>query len=74
MDELEKLRDQAFIAKNRIAELQQELTAAVEKNRELLERLTLTQKEREILHGHEDGCVRLGDLRPILRRIFGEAA
>lgn len=74
MDELERLRSQAFIAKNRITELQEQLAVAEQRNQKLLERLILTEHERQVLSGHEDGCVRIGDLRPILRRIFGEAA
>lgn len=39
---------------------------------ELLVRLALTPEERAVLDGRGDGCVRVGDLRPIARRVFGD--
>ncbi len=74
MDDLERLRSQAFLATNHIAELQAQLARMEQENRQLAERLTLSDDERKILAGHEDGCVRVRELRPILRRIFGDAA
>lgn len=35
------------------------------------DRLTLSDGERVILAGHGDGCIRVNDLQPILRRVFG---
>ena len=60
MDEMERLRDELRLAKEQICQLR--------------ERLTLSEEERTILTGQGDGCVRLGDLRPLVRRVFGDAA
>jgi hypothetical protein len=74
MDDVERLQAQAFMARNRVAELQQQLEATQRNFRELSERLTLSEHERKVLEGHEDGCVRVNELYPIIRRVFGEAA
>ena len=72
--EVESLRDQVFVARNRISELLEQLESAERSYRELQDRLELSAQEQNILAGRYDGCIRLGDVRPILRRVFGEAA
>jgi hypothetical protein len=74
MSELEKLQDQTFLARNRIQELQEQLSATQQKLHELQDRLTLSDQERAVLEGESDGCIRVGDLRPIVDRILGRAA
>ncbi len=71
MSELEKLQTQAFIARNRIADLEAQLTSAAQQLQEIHERLKLSDHERAVLKGRDDGCVRVGELWPILNRIFG---
>jgi hypothetical protein len=72
MTELEELHTRDFLARNRIAELQEQLSVAERRLDQLSERLTLSQQEKAIFHGRPDGCVRVNDLRPIVRRVFGE--
>ncbi len=74
MDKVDGLQAQPFMATNRVIELQEQLEGAQRRLRELTERLTLSEEERSILQGHADGCIRINELRPILRRVFGEAA
>ena len=37
--------------------------------KEMANRLVLTDAERAILKGRDDGCIRVNDARPILKRI-----
>lgn len=71
MSELEKLRAVAFMRKNRIRDLEVQLIATQRQLQELQERLTLSGQEKTILKGHDDGCIRTGELRPILNRVSG---
>ena len=73
MTDMEKAQAQTFIAKNRVAELETQLEAAGERLAELQDRLTLSDAERAVLEGHDDGCVRVAELHPILTRVFGSA-
>jgi hypothetical protein len=72
MTELEQLHTRDFLARNRISELQEQLSVAENRLGQLTERLTLSQQERAVFNGRPDGCVRVNDLRPIVRRVFGE--
>ncbi len=74
MSELEELRDQAFIAKNRVAELELALSAAEQQLEELQDRLTLSDQERAVLDGQGNRFVPVDELRPIVARVFGQAA
>jgi len=74
MDKRDDLETDASMATNRVTELQEQLEGAQRKLRELTERLTLSDEERSVLQGRADGCIRINELRPILRRVFGEAA
>lgn len=72
MSELEKLRAELFLARNHRAELSEQLAAAKQMIEQLYERLTLSDKEHAILKGQADGCIRIGELAPILKRVFRE--
>ncbi len=72
--EVEALRAQVFMARNHNAELEAQLAMAKGMLEELRERLTLSDRERKVLDGEGDGCIRISELRPILRRVFPEAA
>jgi hypothetical protein len=72
MTEMERTHARDFIAQNRVAELQSQLRVTEDKLEQLMERLTLSPRERSVLDGRPDGCVLVGDLRPIVRRVFGE--
>jgi len=74
MDDVERLRAEVLIAKNHLAEMREQLQHMQQQLTDQAERLHLSDQERKILSGHEDGCVRVGELWPILRRVFGEAA
>ena len=74
MNDMETLQAQAFIARNRVAELQEQLALSHKSLCDLTKRLTLTEHEKKVLQGHADGCVRVNELWPILRRVLGEAA
>jgi septal ring factor EnvC (AmiA/AmiB activator) len=74
MDEMERLRGELRSATDQVSQLQQRLDQAEQQLHTYNQRLTLTEQDRAILSGHADGCVRLGDLRPIVRRVFGDAA
>jgi hypothetical protein len=67
MDEMERLRAELGTTREQVLQLQRQLEQAQQ-------RLTLSDQERAVLAGKGDGCVRLGDLRPIVRRVFGDAA
>lgn len=71
MTDQQDLQTRAFLARNRIAELQAQLASAEAQIRDLQQRLALSEQEREVLRGQPDGCIRIGELRPILRRVFG---
>lgn len=55
----------------RIAVLTSERDEAKARCRELSARLTLSDREKEVLRGEDDGCVRVGMLHPIVERVFG---
>lgn len=74
MDEMERLRDELRSANDQVLQLQQRLEQAEQQLHTCAQRLTLSEQDRVILAGQGDGCVRLGDLRPIVRRVFGDAA
>ena len=57
-----------------IMRLNQRLAALERSLEDLKQRLTLSDEEQRILAGRADGCIRIGDLDPILHRIFGKAA
>jgi hypothetical protein len=74
MTELERLQAEVLIAKNHLSDMRVLLRQAEQQLRDYADRLTLSDKEREVLGGHDDGCIRIGEIRPILRRVFGDAA
>jgi len=67
MDEMEHLRTE-------LSALQKRVETAELRLQEYVQRLTLSDEERDVLAGREDGCIRIGELRPIVRRVFGDAA
>lgn len=74
MDEMERLRGELRSATDQMSQLQQRLDQAEQQLHSYHQRLALSEHERGVLAGNHDGCVRLGDLRPIVRRVFGDAA
>jgi hypothetical protein len=74
MDEQERLREELRIANDQVTQLRQHLDDAQRQLATVNQRLVLSDQDHAILAGQGDGCVRLGDLRPIVRRVFGDAA
>lgn len=71
---MERLRNELGTTKDQVVQLQQQLTQAEQSLRDYAQRLVLSDQDRAILSGEGDGCIRIGDLRPIVRRVFGDAA
>ncbi len=65
------MTDREVILRNRLADLEERLLVAEKKYNELADVLKLSEREREILDGREDGTIPVGLVRPILRRVFG---
>lgn len=66
------MTDRELILQNRVADLEQLLRAMQQKYDELTQSLVLSQREREVLAGREDGQIPVGLVRPIFRRVFGK--
>lgn len=71
---MERLRNELGTTKDQVVQLQQQLTQAEQSLRDYAQRLVLSDQDRAVLSGEGDGCIRIGDLRPIVRRVFGDAA
>lgn len=66
------MTDRELILKNRVADLEERLRIAEGKYNELVASLELSDRERAILAGRDDGTIPVGEVRPILVRVFGE--
>lgn len=71
-EELERLRAEVEAATRQRDELLNGCQAALRANELLEERTTLKPAERLALAGHDDGCIRVEEIRPLVVRVWGQ--
>jgi hypothetical protein len=62
----ENLKTRQSPVQNRLTELEERLRTAERHLKGFRERLTLSEQDRAILQGHGDGCIRVGEMWPIV--------
>lgn len=65
------MTDHERILRNQVTDLEERLHIMEKKYNELAANVQLSDREREILAGRNDGQIPIGMARPIFRRVFG---